>query len=100
MAATADLYDTSDYPKDHPLYSATNKKVLGKIKDECPGVPIAENVGLRPKMYSILRADKKTIRTAKGVKRAVVKKLLHHEQYKEAIFFEEDLQTRHGHVAE
>ena len=51
MAATADLYDTSDYPKDHPLYSATNKNVLDKMKDECAGVPIAENVGLRPKMY-------------------------------------------------
>ena len=94
MAATADLYDTSDYPKDHPLYSATNKKVLGKMKDECAGAPIAENVGLRPKMYPILRADKKTIRKAKGVKRAIVKKLLHHEQYKEALF--EKKTFRHG----
>ena len=100
MAATADLYDTSDYPKDHPLYSATNKKVLGKMKDECAGVPIAENVGLRPKMYSSLRADDKTIRKAKGVKRDIVKKLLHHEQYKEALFEMKDLQTRHGHVEE
>ena len=94
MAATADLYDTSDYPKDHPLYSATNKTVLGKMKDECAGAPIAENVGLRPKMYSILRADEKTIRKAKGVKRAIVKKLLHHEQYKEALF--EKKTFRHG----
>ena len=31
------VYDTSNYPKDHPLYSATNKKVLGKMKDECGG---------------------------------------------------------------
>ncbi|MCU7846334.1 MAG: hypothetical protein KZQ93_21065, partial [Candidatus Thiodiazotropha sp. (ex Monitilora ramsayi)] len=30
MAEHADLYDTSDYPKDHPLYSTVNKKVLGK----------------------------------------------------------------------
>lgn len=28
------LYDASDYPKDHPLYSAANKKVLGKMNDE------------------------------------------------------------------
>ena len=33
MAKHADLYDTSDFPKDHPLYS-TVKKVLGKMKDE------------------------------------------------------------------
>ena len=93
-AATADLYDTNDYPKDHPLHSATNKKVLGKMKDECAGDPIAENVGLRRKMYSILRADEKTIRKAKGVKRAIVKKLLHREQYKEALF--EKKTFRHG----
>ena len=39
-----DLYDTSDYPKEHPLHSNTNKKVLGKMKDECAGTPIAEVV--------------------------------------------------------
>ena len=26
------MYDTSNYPKDHPLYDGKNKKVLGKIK--------------------------------------------------------------------
>ena len=31
MAAERDLFDTSDYPKEHPLYSAANKKVR---KDE------------------------------------------------------------------
>ena len=44
------LYDTNDYPKEHPLHSNTNKKVLGKMKDECAGTPIAECVCLRPKM--------------------------------------------------
>jgi len=53
------LYDTSDYPNEHPLHSNKNKKVLGKMKDECAGTPIAEYIGLRPKMYSILKADKK-----------------------------------------
>ena len=52
-------YDTSDYPKEHPLHSNANKKVLGKMKDECAGTPIAECVCLRPKMYSILKADEK-----------------------------------------
>ena len=48
------FYDTSDYPKDHPLHSTVNKKVLGKMKDECAGIPISEYVGLRSKMYSIM----------------------------------------------
>ena len=54
MAKHPELYDTSDYPPDHSLYSNAKKKVLGKMKDECAGRPIAEYVGLRPKMYSIL----------------------------------------------
>src|SRR5699024_7576412 len=32
-----DLLDTSDYPKDHFLYSNENKKVVGKMKDEMNG---------------------------------------------------------------
>ena len=64
-----DLYDTSDYAKEHPLYSNINKKVLGKMKDECNGTLIVECVCLRPKMYSILKADEKNIKKAKGVKK-------------------------------
>ena len=80
------LYDTSDYPKEHPLHSNTNKKVLGKMKGECAATPIAEYVGLRPKMYSILKSDEKNIKKAKGVKKNVVKKQITHEQYKETLF--------------
>ena len=36
MATHIEFYDTSDYPSNHPLYSNVNKKVLGKMKDECP----------------------------------------------------------------
>jgi len=86
MKNNMDLYDTSDYPKEHPLQSNTNKKVLGKMKDECAGTPIAEYVGLRPKKYSILRADEKNIKKVKGVKKSVVKKQIMHEQYKEMLF--------------
>ena len=86
MAQNQTLYDTSDYPQDHPLYSSANKKVLGKLKDECAERAIAEYVGLRPKMYSILEAGEKNTKKANGVKKNVVKKLIRHEQYKEALF--------------
>ena len=46
IATNSELYDTSDYPKEHPLHSMANKKVLGKMKAECAGWPIAEYVGL------------------------------------------------------
>ena len=54
IKANENFYDTSDYPKEHPLHSTVNKKVLGKMKDECAGTPISEYVGLRSKMYSIM----------------------------------------------
>ena len=69
MAQNQTLYDTSDYPQDHPLYSSANKKVLGKLKDECAGRAIAEYVGLRPKMYSILEAGGKKHQEGKGCKK-------------------------------
>ncbi|KAL9953136.1 hypothetical protein ACROYT_G040499 [Oculina patagonica] len=84
------LYDTSDYPKENILHSEENKKVLGKMKEECAGTPISECVCLRPKMYSIIygtqTADQKKIKKAKGVKKSVVKKQIMHEQYKETLF--------------
>ena len=41
------LYNTSNYSKDHPLYSRINKKVLGKMKDECEGKVIKEAVAIK-----------------------------------------------------
>ena len=79
-------YDTSDYPKEHPLHSTVNKKVLGKMKDECAGTPISDIICLKPKMYSNMKADEKNIRKAKGVKKSVVKKQIKHEQYKKTLF--------------
>ena len=91
IKANENFYDTSDYPKEHPLHSTVNKKVLGKMKDECAGTPISEYVGLRSKMYSILKADEKNIRKAKGVKKNVVKKQIKHEQYKQVLFSKEQM---------
>ena len=86
IESNKNLYDTSDYQEGHPLKSNANKKVLGKMKDECAGTPIAECVCLRPKMYSILKADEKIIKKAKGVKECIVNKQIMHEQYKETLF--------------
>ena len=86
IKANENHYNTSDYPKEHPLHSNAKKKVLGKMKDECAGTPISEIVCLRSKMYSILKADEKNIKKEKGVKKSVVKKQIKHEQYKETLF--------------
>ena len=94
MAQNSDQYDTSNYPEGHFLNSNVNKKVIGKMKDEYAGTPIAEFVGLKPKMYYILRADGKEVRRSKGVKKVVVEKYILHKQYKDALFDQKML--RHG----
>ena len=94
IAQGQDLYDTSDFPKEHPLHRMANKKVIGKMKNDCAGRPIAEYVGLRPKMYSILEAGGSNSKKAKAVKKNVVKKLIRHDQYREALF--EKKTFRHG----
>lgn len=85
MLDNKELFDTSDYPKEHFCYSEANKKVIGKFKDETNAEPIQEFIGLRSKMYSILKSDDKSKATAKGIKKYVIK-TLKHEQYKQAIF--------------
>ena len=81
----AEQYDTSNYDKNHYLFNETNKKVLGKFKNECGGIPIKEYVGLRPKMYSIITAAVE-IRKAKGVKKIVVKNEITHENHEQCLF--------------
>lgn len=85
MKQHLDLYDTSDYPKEHPCYSAANKKIIGKFKDETNSKPIYEFCGLRAKMYSILKDEEHSKATAKGIKKNVIKRLTHNE-FKAAIF--------------
>ena len=50
-----DKFDNNDYPENSQYFDKTNKKVIGKFKDEAAGVPINEFVGLRSKMYSYAR---------------------------------------------
>ena len=62
-----DLFDFSNYPKDSKFFDETNKKVIGKMKDEFGEVIVDEFIRLRSKMYSIKKIDGKECNTAKGV---------------------------------
>ena len=81
-----DLFDNSDYPVDSPFYFKENKKVIGKFKDEAAGVPVCEFVGLRSKMYSYIKDNQKGEKTAKGIKKNIIKQNLKHQDYKETLF--------------
>ena len=65
------LFDFSNYPKDSKFFDETNKKVIGKMKDESEGKIIDEFVGLKSKMYSMKNIDGKESNTAKVVNIAI-----------------------------
>ena len=51
------LYDFSDYSKDHPNYSLTNRKIYGIYKDDLNGKILIEFTADQPKMYSYKYID-------------------------------------------
>ena len=86
-----DKFDNSDYPENSQYFDKTNKKVIGKFKDEAAGVPICEFVGLRSKMYSYIKDNQKGGKTAKGIKKNIIKKGITHENYKNTLFNAEQM---------
>ena len=81
-------FDTSNYPKDHPsgIITGVNKKVIGMFKDEASGKQIAEFVGLRAKLYSYRVEESYEEKKCKGVKKAVIKKTISFNDYKDCLF--------------
>ena len=87
MFEDKNLYDFSEYPINHPNYDITNKKVLGKFKDEMKSLIITEFIGLKPKMYSFNYINKDNIvvnkNTHKGIKESIS---LNHDEYKRSLY--------------
>ena len=81
-------FDTSNYPKNHPsgILTGVNKKVIGMFKDEAAGKQIAEFVGLRAKLYSYKVEESYEEKKCKGVKKAVIKKTISFNDYKNCLF--------------
>ena len=84
-------FDTSNFTKNHPsgIKTGCNKKVIGKMKDECGGKQITEFVGLRAKMYSY-KLDETEEKKAKGVKKNVIKKYISFNDYYKFLIERED----------
>ena len=79
------LFDFSGYDKGSKYWDDTNKKVVGKFKDETDGVPIVEFVGLRSKMYSFEKMGGESVNRAKGVKKCVVSNIISHKDYRDTL---------------
>ena len=67
----------------------TNKKFIGKMKDEFGGVIVVEFVGLKSKMYSMKKTDGKDCNTAKGVSIAT-----EFDKFKDVLFMKKLLDTK------
>ena len=75
------LFDFSGYLIDSKYYDSTNKKVIGKMKDEFNEVKIIEFVGLKSKMYSLISVDDREVNKVKGIN-----KKSRHEEYVDVLF--------------
>jgi hypothetical protein len=83
-----DRFDLSnyDFEDEYRRCDETNDKVLCKFKDETAGVPIVEFVGPRAKMYSCKLDNGKEKKTAKGVKKGLLKNgVITHNNYLQCI---------------
>ena len=87
-----DRFDNSDYPESSPYFDKTNKKVIGKFKDEACGIPITEFIGLRSKMYSYIKDNNKGGKTAKGIKKNIIKNNIKHTDYKNVLLENKQMQ--------
>ena len=74
-------FDLSD---DKFIKDDTNKKVLGKFKDELEGMPMKYFTALNPKVYCFECGDA-SVRKCKGVSKAVVKKEITNSNFKEVL---------------
>ncbi len=89
-------FDTSNYEKDHPLFSNKNKKQVGFMKDECGGNNILRFVGLRSKLYAyevdrLKDNDGKwkhdvQNKKCKGIRKYIIKKEITIDDYEECLF--------------
>ena len=61
------MFDFSNYSKDSKLFDQTNRKVIGKMKDQSDGIVVTEFVGIKSKIYSLKKIDGKECNTAKWV---------------------------------
>ena len=79
-------FHNSDNAENSP-FCDTIKKRIGCLKDEASGVIIKEFIGLRRKVYSYIKDKNENNKTAKGLKKIVIKnEIKHYKDYKNTLF--------------
>jgi len=95
MKLHLNMFDTSEYPLDHSLYSIKNKMVVGKMKDEAKGNILFKFVGLGPKAYCFLGGDKEgnsfEKKALKGIPQYIQKRSLEYSLFENILNQQEQL---------
>jgi hypothetical protein len=81
-------FDFSNFPPDHPLFSAVNRKIKGAFKFEYPAQIIKKFIGIRAKMYCFEFHESKRQAKAKGIPKVALKGLDFKDYYR-ALFHPE-----------
>ena len=82
----SDYMDFSDYSEEHLNFDKSNKKVLGKFKDEIQGNIMTHFIGLKPKSYCYkVYGDKHEYKKSKGVVKHKVKNDLSYQKYEDTL---------------
>lgn len=68
-----------------------NKKVLGKMKDECAGEIMTEFIGLRSKMYAYKTEEENIVKRLKGIKKSVIERKIEFADYQRYLFDSKNL---------
>ena len=90
FSSDKETFDPSNYSTKSKYYDNPNKLVIGKIKNETPGVGPKESVGLKPWNYSFWIEDNSEHKKSKAMNRHVVAVISHH-QYKDVMLNNESL---------
>lgn len=77
-------FDLSEFSR-RDIFDGSNKKVIGKFKDESPNKQIIKFCGLRSKMYAMVYEDANETKKCKGVKKSVVTKDINFNDYKKVL---------------
>lgn len=68
------VFDFSNYPRDHPRFDESKKMIPGYLKDENGSKPLVEVVALKAKVYAIRTADDRVEKRCKGVSTRIVER--------------------------
>ena len=85
MCHMKEYFELSEYDKSYQFFDDSNKKVLGKFKDETLKSTINTFIGVRSKCYSIITDNKETTKKLKGIPKTIIKKKIGTDHYKKCV---------------